>query len=100
MGSRRKMTAGKSSLLELKTDCALRRTTPYNCSVGMLYVLSARLNAEGFVFETLIDRFIRRTDDGCAEVFGALPEPLALLFAIEDSASWLWALLTSDADRR
>ena len=91
MGSRRKVTAGKPSLLELKTDCALRRTTPYNCSVGMLYVLSARLNAEGFVFDTLIDRPFVAPTTAVLRYFGALPEPLALLFAIEDSASWLWA---------
>ena len=32
--------------------------------------------------------------------FGALPGPLALLFAIEDSASWLWTLLTWRAEHR
>jgi hypothetical protein len=67
---------------------------------GMLYVLSGRLNAEGFVFATLIDSAIRRTDHGHAMLFGALAGPLALLFAIEDSASWLWALLTWRAERR
>ena len=34
MGSRRNMTAGKPSLLE--TDCAPRRTTPYNCSTAAI----------------------------------------------------------------
>jgi hypothetical protein len=48
-----------------------------------------------------IDRSaIRRTNHGRAFDFGALPGPLALLFPIEDSASWLWTLLTSRAERR
>jgi hypothetical protein len=32
--------------------------------------------------------------------FGALPGPLALLFAIEDSGSWLWTFLTWRAEQR
>jgi len=32
--------------------------------------------------------------------FGALPGALALLFGIEDSASWLWTLLTWRAEQR
>ena len=61
---------------------------------GMLYVLSGRLNAEGFVFATLIDRPFVAPTMAMLWYFGALPGPLALLFAVEDSASWLWTLLT------
>lgn len=32
--------------------------------------------------------------------FGAFPGALALLFALEDSASWLWTLLTWRAERQ
>jgi hypothetical protein len=67
---------------------------------GMLYVLSGRLNAEGFVFPTLIDRPFVAPTMGALWYFGALPAPLALLFAIEDSASWLWTLMTWRAERR
>src|SRR6266480_616624 len=40
-----------------------------------------------------IDRSAIRRTDHALWYFGALPGPLALLFAIEDSASWLWTLL-------
>jgi hypothetical protein len=67
---------------------------------GMLSLLSGRLNAEGFVFATLIDRPFVAPTMATLWYFGALPGPLALLFAIEDSASWLWTLLTWCAERR
>jgi hypothetical protein len=67
---------------------------------GMLYVLSGRLNAEGFVFATLIDRPFVAPTMAALWFFGALPGPLALLFAFEDSASWLWTLLTWRAEQR
>jgi hypothetical protein len=67
---------------------------------GMLYVLSGRLNAEGFVFATLIDRPFVAPTMAALWYFGALPAPLALLFAIEDSVSWLWTLVTWRAERR
>ena len=61
---------------------------------GMLYLLSGRLNTEGFVFATLIDRPFVAPTTALLWYFGALPGPVALLFAIEDSTSWLWTLLT------
>jgi hypothetical protein len=68
---------------------------------GMLYVLSGRLNAEGFVFATLIDRpFVAPTMGHAAVFWSVTCGALALLFAIEDSASWLWTLLTWRAERR
>jgi hypothetical protein len=67
---------------------------------GMLYVLSGRLNAEGFVFATLIDRPFVAPTMAALWYFGALPGLLALLFALEDSASWLWTLLTWRDERR
>jgi hypothetical protein len=62
---------------------------------GMLYMISGRMNAEGFVFVSMIDR------PSVASAVGthwALPRGLALLFAIEDSGSWLWKLLTWRAE--
>jgi uncharacterized protein YjeT (DUF2065 family) len=67
---------------------------------GMLYVLSGGLNAEGFVFATLIDRPFVAPTMAMLWYFGALPGPLALLFAIEDSVSWFWTLLTWRDERR
>ena len=65
---------------------------------GMLYLLSGRLNTEGFVFATLIDRPFVAPTMALLWYFGALPGPVALLFAIEDSTSWLWTLLTWQAE--
>lgn len=59
-----------------------------------------QLNAEGFVLATLIDRPFVAPTMAAPWYFEALPGPLALLFAIEDSASWLWTLLTWRAERR
>ena len=65
---------------------------------GSLYVLSGRLNAEGFVFATLIHRpFVAPT---MAALWYVGAPSLALLFAIEDSASWLRTLVTWRAKRR
>ena len=66
---------------------------------GSLYVLSGRLNAEGFVFATLIHRPFAAQTKAALWYVGA-PPSLALLFAIEDSASWLWTLVTWRAERR
>src|SRR4029077_15740851 len=52
--------------------------------ICMLYVLSGGLNAEGFVFATLIDRPFVAPTMATLWYFGALPGPLALLLAIED----------------
>jgi hypothetical protein len=67
---------------------------------GMLYLLSGRLSAEGFVFATLIDRPFVAPTMAALWYFGALPGALPLLLAFEDSASWLWTLLTWHAERR
>jgi hypothetical protein len=67
---------------------------------GMLYLPSGRLNAEGFVFATLIDRPFVAPTMIILWYLGALPAPLALLFAIEDSASWIWTLMTWRAEQQ
>ena len=59
-----------------------------------------RLNAEGFVFATLIDRPFVAPTMATLWYLGILPGPLALLFGIEDSVSWLWTLLTWRAEHR
>ena len=62
--------------------------------VGMLYTVSGRLNAEGFVFATLLDRPLVPPIVGILWYLGFLPGALALLFAIEDFGSFLWTLVT------
>ncbi len=60
--------------------------------VGMLYTVSGRLNAEGFVFATLLDRPLVPPIVAVLWYFGFLPGTLALLFAVEDFATFLWTL--------
>jgi Na+-driven multidrug efflux pump len=64
------------------------------CGVGMLYVASGRLNAEGFVFASLLDRPLVPIAMGILWHLDIIPGPLALIFSIEDFGSFLWTLIT------
>ncbi|HEV3408848.1 MAG TPA: hypothetical protein VG095_01015 [Chthoniobacterales bacterium] len=86
--------------LEVQASGFLRMIGVLVSGFGMLYFLSGRLNAEGFVFASLIDRPFVAPVVGTLWYLGALPGPLALLFAIEDTGSWLWTLLIWRAERR
>jgi hypothetical protein len=66
----------------------------------MLYFVSGRMNAEGFVFATLLDRPLVPPIMAVLWCSGKLPGSLALLFAIQELASFLWTLLTWRADMR
>ena len=68
--------------------------------VGMLYTVSGRLNAEGFVFATLLDRPLVPPIVALLWYLGFLPGSLALLFAVEDFGSFLWTLFIWRADSR
>ena len=68
--------------------------------VGMLYTVSGRLNAEGFVFATLLDRPLVPPIVALLWYLGFLPGALALLFAVEDFATFLWTLFTWRAELR
>jgi hypothetical protein len=68
--------------------------------VGMLYVVSGRLNAEGFVFATLLDRPLVPPVMAILWYLGLVPGPLALAFALQDFGTFLWTLVTWRADRR
>jgi hypothetical protein len=60
--------------------------------VGMLYVVSGRLNAEGFVFASLLDRPLVPVIMAVLWHLGIVPGPLALAFSIQDFGSFLWTL--------
>jgi CDP-diglyceride synthetase len=62
--------------------------------IGMLYVVSGRLNAEGFMFASLLDRPLVPPLMFVLWYFGVLPGPLALIFSIQDFGSFLWTLFT------
>ena len=67
--------------------------------LGMLYVVSGRLDAEGFVFASLLDRPLVPFIMAALWYFGIVPGPLALMFASSDGASFLWTLSAWRAER-
>jgi hypothetical protein len=68
--------------------------------VGMLYIVSGRLNAEGFVFASLLDRPLVPPVMAVLWFLGIIPGPLALVFAIQDFGSFLWTLAAWKAEQR
>ena len=60
--------------------------------IGLLYVLSGRLNANGFVFSTLLDRPLVLPILGVLWYFGIVPGTLALGAGLQDLATCLWTL--------
>jgi hypothetical protein len=62
--------------------------------LGMLYVVSGRLSAEGFVFASLLDRPLVPFVMAALWYLDIVPGPLALAFSIQDFGSFLWTLIT------
>ena len=58
--------------------------------LGMLYIVSGRLNAQGFVFATLLDRPLVPPIMALLWWLGIVPGVLAVLFALSDGLSSLW----------
>jgi len=67
---------------------------------GMLDGVSARLNAEGFMFASLLDRPLVPPLMAVLWYLGIIPGPLALAFAVQDFGSFLWTLVTWKAEMR
>jgi hypothetical protein len=68
--------------------------------IGMLYVVSGRLNAIGFVFASLLDRPLVPPTMLVLWMLGIVPGTLALAFALVDGASFLWTLAAWRAESR
>ena len=68
--------------------------------LGTLYVVSGRLNAEGFVFASLLDRPMVPGIMALLWYLDILPGPLALAFSVSDFSGFLWTLLAWRADAR
>ena len=68
--------------------------------LGMLYIASGRLNAEGFVFASLLDRPLVPFIMLLLWRQGIIPGPLALVFALQDGGSFLWTLFTWRSERQ
>ena len=66
--------------------------------VGMLYIISGRLNAAGFVFASMLDRPLVPIAMAILWYLGIIAGPLALIFSIQDFASFLWTLSTWRAE--
>jgi hypothetical protein len=60
--------------------------------IGLLYVLSGRLNANGFVFATLLDRPLVLPLLGILWYFGVVAGTLALAAGMQDLLTCLWTL--------
>ncbi len=58
--------------------------------LGMLYIVSGRLNSQGFVFATLLDRPLVPPIMALLWWLGIIPGTLAILFALSDGLSSLW----------
>jgi len=68
--------------------------------LGMLYVVSGRLSAAGFVFASLLDRPLVPFVMAALWWWGIVPGPLAVAFALQDGLSFLWTLFTWRAEQR
>lgn len=60
--------------------------------IGMLYVASGRLNSEGFVFASMLDRPLVPGIMIVLWYLNVLPGTLALAFSVQDFGSFLWTL--------
>ena len=67
--------------------------------LGLLYIASGRLNAEGFVFASMLDRPLVPFAMALLWHLEILPGALALIFSIQDFGSFLWTLFTWRAER-
>jgi hypothetical protein len=70
------------------------------CGVGMLYVVSGRLDADGFVFASLLDRPLVPPTMAVLWILNIIPGPLALAFSVQDFAGFLWTLVAWRSELR
>ena len=64
----------------------------------MLYVISGRLNANGFIFASMIDRPLVPPMMALLWSLGIVPGPLALAFSMLDFGTFLWTFFAWRAD--
>ena len=62
--------------------------------LGMLYIVSGRLNATGFVFASLLDRPLVPFVMFLFWYLDIIPATLAIAFALQDGISFVWTFLT------
>ena len=66
--------------------------------LGMLYVVSGRLNAQGFVFASMLDRPVVPIVMAALWYRNILPGPLALAFSLSDFGGFLWTFSAWQAE--
>jgi hypothetical protein len=69
-------------------------------ALGLLYVISGRLNAEGFVVASLLDRPLVPAIMAVLWYKSILPGPMAVAFSISDFGGFLWTAFSWRADVR
>jgi hypothetical protein len=67
--------------------------------LGMLYVVSGRLNSREFVFASMLDRPLVPLVMAVLWYCDILPGALALAFSVQDFGSFVWTLLTWRAEQ-
>jgi hypothetical protein len=68
--------------------------------LGALYTVSGRLNAQGFVFASMLDRPAVPFVMLGLWYWGSLPAILAVAFSVQDFGSFLWTLSAWRKERR
>lgn len=87
-------------VLEVQAENYLRLVGLLVGGLGMLYVASGRLDAQGFVFASLADRPLVPPAMLLLWWLGFLPWQLALAFAVQDFGSFLWTLAAWRSEQR
>jgi hypothetical protein len=70
----------------------LRLASLLTGGIGMLYVVSGRLNSQEFAFASLLDRPLVPPTMAVLWYLGIVPGPLALAFSVQDYSGFLWTL--------
>ena len=84
--------AAATAFREAQAEGYFRLVGLLAAGVGMLYVVSGRLDAQGFVFASLLDRPLVPGIMFVLWQLGFVPGALALAFAVQDFGSFLWTL--------
>jgi hypothetical protein len=86
--------------LSLQAANYLRLVGLLTGGLGMLYVVCGRVNAEGFIFASLLDRPLVPFAMAALWYFQLIPGVLAIAFVVQDFGSFLWTLAAWRAERR
>lgn len=67
-----------------------RLSAVWICGLAVLYIMSGRLNSDGFVFASLLDRPLVLPLLGVLWMAGIVPGPIALVAGLQDLATCVW----------